>query len=127
MINSLKQHEKTFRKFVEWMLKKNYRMRNGIFLDYKRRTDITDRELLSLLVEFCREQNYWIESNLGNKSEYEATDIIELCITAFVLKFVNKNEYTLVLWSDEFELNEHTEATQEAIKKCFELMEKNNR
>jgi len=131
MINSLKQHEKTFQKFVEWIDKGNYFVNKDELL---KRTFLgdkpigyrltNDRELLSLLVEFCREQNYWI--NIIPISEFGQGEYLTFLMLS-IEKFINeenpiRNEY----YYEEPDLNKYTETMIIGIKKCFELMEKNN-
>ena len=108
MIDQLKQQPKTFTKFVEWMEKE----RNFIFLTSLQFEGfipfIPDRELISLLVEFCDSEGYVILLGFGSKWFWEIQDNN------------NAEEYT-----NRYETyNSRTEATKAGIKESFKLMEK---
>ena len=119
MIDQLKQHEKTFAKFVEWM--GNQQIGNdsvGLWVnEFYTKTPIgfhrkvSDRELLSLLVEFCDSEGYYmtITLNMFFMFDYRMTTIPELHLPYFI---------------SEYDYNTRTEATKAAIVKVFELMEK---
>ncbi|KAF0148759.1 MAG: hypothetical protein FD143_2841 [Ignavibacteria bacterium] len=85
---------KAWGKFLEWTYTNKYHFNN-------------ERELLSLLVEFCDSKNYFIEySHTGTNW----------------LTYIYKQETETTFNLDTKATR--TEATKAAIIKCFELMEK---
>ena len=125
MIDQLKQYPKTFQKFVEWMKnqKKYLDDKNRFYWRYEcgkastlyelvyHSIYLTNRELLSLLVEFCDSEGYYTSIRyfpLSNTFDSVVND----------LHIIEKLEIYHTL-----RVNSRTEATENAIKKCFELME----
>ena len=119
-LDTLKQHEKTFQKFVEWMKKNNldYLRENIAFVKqdvYGANYLIHDRELLSLLVEFCDSEGYYIQPNCF--PQFKAWNVSIMSGNINVCQILRAE-------SGRFQdYDSRTEATQAAIKKCFELME----
>lgn len=111
MLDTLK-HYKVFAKFVEWMLP-NHRMRNNKFFNFNERRDIPDRELISLLVEFCDSEGYYIEISTHLTGGE--------CL--FSYSIWNVKQLTKSIVNDSF-ISTRTEATKEAILRVFQLMEK---
>ena len=126
MIDQLKQHEKTFAKFVEWMKnqKKYLDDKNRFYWRYEcgkastlyelvyHSIYLTNRELLSLLVEFCDSEGMCIEISTHLTGGE--------CL--FSYSVWNVKEITKSLVNDSF-ISTRTEATKQAIVKIFELME----
>ena len=119
MTEELKQY-KAFGKFVEWM--GNQQIGNdsvGLWVnEFYTKTPIgfhrkvSDRELLSLLVEFCDSERMCIEiSTHLTGGECLFSDSVW-----------NVKEITKSLVNDSF-ISTRTEATKQAIVKIFELME----
>lgn len=108
MIDTLKQY-KAFGKFVEWIREEEIITVETLdcnFLEWH----YSDRELLSLLVEFCDSRGYYISTH-----------------PLSIIFSVSETKYsTITRWEGEitFNFDTRTEATKQAIKKCFELMEK---
>jgi len=110
----------TFSEFVEWMdtqgfylmPKETHINKEHKFMNKEFAYMISDRELLSLFVEFCDNNGYYINVDIVAKSWWYSisNDIGDLIYTNL----------------DTDTLNSRTEATQAAIAKVFELMENSN-
>lgn len=108
---------KVWNEFVEWATAKKYQQyclvdkENWNYTSIEMsRNEFSDRELLSLLVEFCDSKGYYmtITLNMFFVFDYRLMTIPELHLPYFI---------------SEYDYSTRTEATQAAIVKCFELMD----
>lgn len=97
---------KAWAEFVEWMRNKGYKYDQYFWFTYNQHASY--RELLSLLVEFCDSKEWRI--GIGYDEDHNS----------FTFSIKYKKELKDI--GEDF--NSRTEATKQAIIKCFELMEK---
>ena len=113
MINQLSK-TKAWAEFVEWWQRRGYGWwidDNGTFYSDTNRT-ASNLELLSLLVEFCDSKEYYID--IMHDDYYAEVD--------GSAKFhVSVKDEHCSDWGEPF-YSTRTEATQQAVVKCFELM-----
>ena len=116
-LDTLKQHEKTFQKFVEWIKTKNGEFSINQFnklLDSEG-CEADEYQQLGLLVEFCDSEGYYIQPNCF--PQFKAWNVSIMSGNINVCQILRAE-------SGRFQdYDSRTEATQAAIKKCFELME----
>ena len=116
MINQLSK-TKAWAEFVEWWQRRGYGWwidDNGTFYSDTNRT-ASNLELLSLLVDFCDSEGYYIQPNCF--PQFKAWNVSIMSGNINVCQILRAE-------SGRFQdYDSRTEATQAAIKKCFELME----
>lgn len=117
MIDQLKQY-KAFGKFVEWMKEHGYYFHKIHQKFFEARSDYdftqpSNRELLSLLIEFCDSEKHMITIRVY----YENDNFTGFY---FDIDKVFTTEYTV---HSTHGFTTRAEATQAGVKKIFELME----
>lgn len=131
MINQL-NHTKTWGEFVEWVNRSDsYRFySDGTIRNIISDAPVNERELLSLLVEFCDSKGYYIELEFNSPdpdSDETKTEIDK----GFEYKishqdkdgYWDKDIYWKGVTNKGIEFFTRTEATEAGIKRALELLE----